>query len=125
MAHTTRTEAKRGCSYCEYNKIIYCYLSKKIVVRLDLLVLSTTPNNNYFYKYNTKKKRKDNHIRNYLFSLSGKRGSNPRPPAWKASALSTELFPQYLWAVMDSNHRRRKPAELQSAPFGHSGNCPC
>ncbi len=25
---------------------------------------------------------------------SGKRGSNPRPPAWKASALSTELFPQ-------------------------------
>ena len=24
---------------------------------------------------------------------SGKRGSNPRPPAWKASALSTELFP--------------------------------
>ena len=28
--------------------------------------------------------------------LSGKRGSNPRPPAWKASALSTELFPQIL-----------------------------
>ena len=25
---------------------------------------------------------------------------------------------------MDSNHRRRKPAELQSAPFGHSGNYP-
>ena len=25
---------------------------------------------------------------------------------------------------MDSNHRRRKPADLQSAPFGHSGNCP-
>ena len=28
--------------------------------------------------------------------MSGKRGSNPRPPAWKASALSTELFPQHL-----------------------------
>ena len=28
--------------------------------------------------------------------LSGKRGSNPRPPAWKASALSTELFPLVL-----------------------------
>ena len=27
-------------------------------------------------------------------SVSGKRDSNPRPPAWKASALSTELFPQ-------------------------------
>ena len=26
---------------------------------------------------------------------------------------------------MDSNHRRRKPADLQSAPFGHSGNHPC
>ena len=41
------------------------------------------------------------------FFLSGKRDSNPRPPAWKASALSTELFPQLVgWAVMDSNHRR-------------------
>ena len=29
-----------------------------------------------------------------IATLSGKRGSNPRPPAWKASALSTELFPQ-------------------------------
>ena len=25
---------------------------------------------------------------------------------------------------MDSNHRRRTPADLQSAPFGHSGICP-
>ena len=30
----------------------------------------------------------------YKQKLSGKRGSNPRPPAWKASALSTELFPR-------------------------------
>ena len=29
-----------------------------------------------------------------------------------------------LWAKMDSNHRRRKPADLQSAPFGLSGICP-
>ena len=28
------------------------------------------------------------------------------------------------WAKMDSNHRRRKPADLQSAPFAHSGICP-
>ena len=66
----------------------------------------------------------------HLFlSVSGRRGSNPRPPAWKASALSTELLPHHLctetvWVVMDSNHRRRKPADLQSAPFGHSGNHP-
>src|SRR3712207_1112053 len=29
------------------------------------------------------------------------------------------------WVVMDSNHRRQEPADLQSAPFGHSGNHPC
>lgn len=28
--------------------------------------------------------------------MSGKRGSNPRPPAWEASALPTELLPQYI-----------------------------
>ena len=61
--------------------------------------------------------------------MSGKRGSNPRPPAWKASALSTELFPQLIlpsrkWVVMDSNHRSRKTTDLQSAPFGRSGNHP-
>ncbi len=56
---------------------------------------------------------------------SGRRGSNSRPSAWKADALSTELLPQELvWAKMDSNHRRYKPADLQSAPFGHSGILP-
>ena len=33
--------------------------------------------------YNSKKKK------------SGRRGSNPRPSAWKANALSTELLPQF------------------------------
>ncbi len=28
---------------------------------------------------------------------SGKRGSNPRPPAWEAGALPTELLPR--WSV--------------------------
>ena len=28
------------------------------------------------------------------FFLSGKRGSNPRPSAWEADALPTELLPQ-------------------------------
>ena len=66
------------------------------------------------------------------FKKSGRRGSNPRPSAWKANALSTELLPQKpktfqvlrMWAKMDSNHRSRKTADLQSAPFGHSGICP-
>ena len=27
----------------------------------------------------------------------------------------------FLWVKMDSNHRSRETADLQSAPFGHSG----
>ena len=116
--------------------------------------------------------------------LSGRRGSNPRPSAWKADALPTELLPLFRlfwpiaascfassvghyrkvtssllthipctepkqtsktlkqknsafqskspivllsgfwWEKMDSNPRRDKPADLQSAPFGHSGILP-
>ncbi len=37
---------------------------------------------------------------------------------WLDDILRNILF------KMDSNHRRRKPADLQSAPFGHSGICP-
>jgi hypothetical protein len=29
-----------------------------------------------------------------------------------------------MWAGLDSNQRRRKPADLQSAPFGHFGTYP-
>ena len=41
-------------------------------------------------------------------------------------SLETRMFPcfQREWAEMDSNHRRRKPADLQSAPFGHFGIYP-
>ena len=35
---------------------------------------------------------------NSFSTLSGRRGSNPRPPAWKASALSTELLPHSLYS---------------------------
>ena len=31
-----------------------------------------------------------------LFLRSGKRDSNPRPSAWEADALPTELFPQFI-----------------------------
>ena len=50
--------------------------------------------------------------------------------AWNASKCTLNIAECAIgksrkeWAVMDSNHRRRTPAELQSAPFGHSGNCP-
>ena len=67
-------------------------------------------------------KNKKSHPHGQL-CLSGKRDSNSRPRPWQGRALPTELFPQglWLWVEMDSNHRRRKPADLQSAPFGHSG----
>jgi hypothetical protein len=61
---------------------------------------------------------------------SGRRDSNPRPRAWKARALPTELLPlsagdvDNWWRGEDSNLRRHKPADLQSAPFGHSGTSP-
>src|SRR5690606_13100842 len=29
------------------------------------------------------------------------------------------------WAGLDSNQRRRKPTDLQSVPFNHSGTYPC
>ena len=29
-----------------------------------------------------------------------------------------------MWGVVDSNHRSRKTTDLQSVPFGHSGNSP-
>ncbi len=35
---------------------------------------------------------------------------------------STTLYK--MWVLMDSNHRSRKTADLQSAPFGHSGKHP-
>jgi hypothetical protein len=95
----------------------------------------------------------------FLRTWSGKRDSNPRPPAWKAGALplsySREWKPpqsidsmeaptwppnpqrsaapwpsrgaprQYSWwGGEDLNPRRRLPADLQSAPFGHLGTSP-
>ena len=41
-----------------------------------------------------KKKQRFSYCKSLLFSvLSGKRGSNPRPAAWEAAALPTELLP--------------------------------
>src|SRR5262245_1682139 len=65
---------------------------------------------------------------------SGKRDSNPRPPAWKAGALplsysrvpypASSRRPGRWWGEEDLNPRRRPPADLQSAPFGHLGISP-
>ena len=46
------------------------------------------------------------------------------PQLGRLMLYQLSYFRNFLWAKMDSNHRRRKPADLQSAPFGHSGICP-
>ena len=51
------------------------------------------------------------YFRNFRFSA----GLRFRPFGGEATARRT------VWAEMDSNHRSRKTADLQSAPFGHSG----
>ncbi len=47
---------------------------------------------------------------------------SPNDAASEICALQSVL--SFLWEVMDSNHRKRTLADLQSAPFGHSGNFP-
>jgi hypothetical protein len=77
--------------------------------------------------------------------VSGRRSSNPRPSAWKADALPTELLPlnivcyepdhfvlfriyiivnRFKWGEQDSNLRRHLPADLQSAPVDRFGISP-
>ena len=54
-----------------------------------------------------KQENKTGSYKSNSLSFRAENGTQTRDPAWKASALSTELFPQNnLWAVMDSNHRR-------------------
>ena len=67
----------------------------------------------------------------FLNNQSGRRGSNPRPAAWKAAALPTELLPQKIsfnlillnkeikWGEKDSNLRTRERTDLQSVVVGH------
>lgn len=65
--------------------------------------------------------------------LSGRRVSNPQPPAWKAGALPIELLPLTLFynatTIACGGDRRIRTSEafatdLQSVPFGHSGISP-
>ena len=45
----------------------------------------------------------------------------PKKPPTHVGGFLRKIVVIVLWAKMDSNHRRYKPADLQSAPFGHSG----
>jgi hypothetical protein len=69
-----------------------------------------------------------------MTTKSGRPGSNRPPEAWKATALPNELLP-LIKIFQKTNYNlkvgsggfeppKSKTADLQSAPFGHSGNCP-
>ena len=55
-----------------------------------------------------------------LSSLVRLESDRPYTPVFSSGRLLRWTSPE-LWEKMDSNHRRYKPADLQSAPFGHSG----
>ena len=60
-----------------------------------------------------------------LYQLSYFRKNKPHQGSLSMSssdACNPDRFRK--WEEMDSNHRRRTPADLQSAPFGHSGIFP-
>ena len=73
---------------------------------------------NGFYLAKNEREEHIASVRNFssFFLLSGRRGSNPPPIAWKAIALPNELLPlvYFLWGRVDSNHRTLPRTDLQS-----------
>ena len=65
----------------------------------------------------------------YNSRLRAENGAQTRDPQlgrlvlYQLSYVRNRL-PIRKWVVMDSNHRSRKTTDLQSAPFGRSGNHP-
>ena len=47
----------------------------------------------------------------HWLTKSGRRGSNPRPSAWKADALPTELLPHYVLKIKKSGESRIRTYE--------------
>ena len=77
-----------------------------------------------FFKSLYKRKRINNLLIINPF-LRAEDGAQTRDPQLGRLMLyQLSYFRNFLWAKMDSNHRSRKTADLQSAPFGHSGICP-
>ena len=76
------------------------------LLKADLLCWRTTfflcPSSPYANKFATVRpvtKKDDARWASSGLLLSGKRGSNPRPSAWEADALPTELFPQMVLQI--------------------------
>ena len=58
------------------------------------------------------------------FHWSGRRGSNPRPPAWKASALSTELLPHTMFRFLSVSYVGTDGFEPPKAKASRFTVCP-
>ena len=63
--------------------------------------------------------------KNYLEPMAGIEPATSSLPRKRSTPeLHRRTTVLRVWVVMDSNHRSRKTADLQSAPFGRSGNYP-
>ncbi len=56
------------------------------------------------------------------FLGSGKRDSNPRPSAWEANALPTELLPQKTTSLLDGRCLEKKERSQDSFAITNSFN---
>ena len=83
-----------------------------------------------FYKYATTQPITCSSADNHNFASNSMRIN---PLFWSSGVsqnivakqkASAELVEAFEWVEMDSNHRSYKAADLQSAPFGHSGIYP-
>jgi hypothetical protein len=51
--------------------------------------------------------------------MSGRRGSNPRPAAWKAAALPTELLPQMVLILKNVGVTGLEPMNPKEVSYSH------
>ena len=56
--------------------------------------------------------------------MAGAAGIEPTPTVLETVVLPLNYAPKNWWRMMDSNHRTRKGADLQSDAFGHFANPP-
>ena len=69
--------------------------SRPVVLAHNIFLCPSSPYANKFATVRPVTKKDDARWASSGLLLSGKRGSNPRPSAWEADALPTELLPHY------------------------------
>ena len=54
-----------------------------------------------------------------VWTVSGRRGSNPRPAAWKAAALPAELLPQLVLILQNVGVTGLEPMNPKEVSYSH------